>query len=67
MFSELINKNNNNAYTVLDTILRTKLITWDTSQFPTGGSQVITLRIKSKTLVISVIKEISHLSNGLLG
>ncbi len=43
MFSELINKNNNNAYTVLDTILRTKLITWDTFQSPTGGSQVVTL------------------------
>ena len=44
MFSELVNKNNNNACTmILDTILLTKYVTWDTFQFPTGGSQVVTL------------------------
>ena len=42
MFSELINKNNNNACTVLDTILLTKFVTWDTFQFPIGGSQLDT-------------------------
>ena len=64
MFSELINKNNNNACTILNKILLTKHVTCDTFQFPTGGSQLDT---PLKTLSIDVIKEISHLSIGLLG
>jgi hypothetical protein len=48
----------------LDTILLTKFVTWETFQFPTGGSQLLA---PEKTLSIFVIKEISHLCIGLLG